>query len=115
MEDPAAVTEAFKTAGELIEDGHEVEVFLTDNAVPLARLNAARDAADSSHDAAYGAASREIAGLLEYVVSRKVRFYVCISCARKRKIVASDMVETAQFIDADQLLSIVEKSEVHTF
>jgi sulfur relay (sulfurtransferase) complex TusBCD TusD component (DsrE family) len=112
MEDPATVTEALNLAGELIEDGHDVEVFLTDNAVPLARLDAAKGAArDTTNDTA----SREAAALLESIVSRKTRFYVCISCAQKRRILKSDIVETAEFIDADRLLLIVEKSEVHTF
>lgn len=68
MEDPARATRCFQLAKVAKECGHDVQVFLTDDAVVLARLGVAQHIKSPTGD--------EMKLYLDYLVKEKVPIYV---------------------------------------
>jgi len=68
MEDPTRATRCFQFAKVAKEEGHEVEIFLTDDAVVLGKVGIADNIKSSSGD--------ELKVYLEYLGKEKVPIYV---------------------------------------
>ncbi len=68
MEDPSRATRCFQFAKVAKEGGHEVHVFLTDDAVMLARLGVADHIKSATGD--------EMKPYLDYLVRENVPIYV---------------------------------------
>jgi len=68
MEDPTRATRCFQFAKVAKEEGHEVEIFLTDDAVVLGKVGIAETVKSPTGD--------ELKSYLDYIVKEKVPIYV---------------------------------------
>ncbi|MGB5158737.1 DsrE family protein [Desulfobacterium sp. N47] len=107
MEDPTHVTRAFQLAKAARESGHEVNIFLTDDAAFLVKHGMIDNIVAPTGDEAFSH--------YQYLVQNKVPIYVCIPCAKSRQVTEEDVDETVQFAGATKLFELSENSSIFTF
>lgn len=107
LEDPTRVTRALQLAKAAKENGHEVNIFFTDDAVSLAK--------DGMLDNVIAPTGDEAASHYQYLLEKKVPIYLCIPCAESRKIVKEDVDEWVQFAGAPKIFELGEDANILTF
>lgn len=107
MEDPTRVTRCLQLAKAAKENGHEVDVFFTDDAVFLAK--------EGMLDNVIAPTGDEAASHYQYLLKKKVPIYLCIPCAESRHIGKEDVDAWVQFAGAPKIFELGEKSNILTF
>ena len=106
LEDPTRATRAFQLAKVAKEKGHEVNIFLVDDAVVYAVLGLADNVKAPTGDAAKP--------YLDYLVENKVSFYICTPCARTRLYSEDEFIGGAKLSTAAHLVDLATESKVFT-
>lgn len=107
MEDPTRVTRAFQLAKVAKETGHEVNIFLTDDAAFLVKHGMIDNIVAPTGDEAFSH--------YQYLIKNKVPIYVCLPCAKSRQVSEKDVEESVQFAGAQKLFELSENSSIFTF
>lgn len=107
LEDPTRATRAFQFAKVAKEKGHEVNVFLVDDAVSFAISGMADNVKAPTGDSAKQ--------YLDYLIEQKVPFHVCTPCARTRLIKEEQFIDGAKLSTASNLIDLAAESKVLTF
>jgi len=107
LEDPTRATRAFQLAKVAKEKGHEVNVFLVDDAVVYAVLGMADNVKAPTGDGAKP--------YIDYLIDQKVTFYICTPCARTRLYSEDEFINGAKLSTAGHLIDLATESKVFTF
>lgn len=107
LEDPTRATRAFQLAKVAKEKGHEVNIFLVDDAVAYAVLGLADNVKAPTGD--------EAKPYLDYLILNEVAFYICTPCARIRQYSEDDYIKGATLSTAAHLIDLATESKVFTF
>jgi predicted peroxiredoxin len=106
-ENPARGTRCLHLASVALEDGHEVNVFLLDDAVTFARKGAAENIVAPTGD--------DMEQHLRKLIEAHVPFYVCTPCAKARHVNEEDLFEGARLTTAKTLIALAAESKVFNF
>jgi len=107
LEDPIRATRAFQLAKVAKEKGHEVNIFLVDDAVAYAILGLADNVVAPTGDNAKQ--------YIDYLVDKKVTFYICTPCARTRLFGEDQFIAGAKLSTAGVLIDLATEAKVFTF
>jgi predicted peroxiredoxin len=107
LEDPTRVTRALQLAKAAKETGHEVHMFLTDDAVFVAK--------DGMLDNVIAPTGDEAASHYQYLLGQKVPIYLCIPCAESRQITKEDVDASVAFAGAPKIFELGEVCKILTF
>jgi len=107
LEDPIRATRAFQMAKVAKEKGHEVNIFLVDDAVAYAVLGLADSVVAPTGDNAKQ--------YLDYLVENKVPFHICTPCARTRLFAEDQFIDGAKLSTAAVLIDLATEAKVFTF
>jgi len=107
LEDPTRATRAFQLAKVAKEKGHEVAIFLVDDAVAYAVLGLADNVKAPTGD--------EAKPYIDFLIEKKVTFYICTPCARYRLFSEDEFIDGAKLSTAGQLIDLATESKVFTF
>ncbi len=107
MDDPVRVTRAFMLAKAAKEKGHDVSIFLSDDAVLLAKPGHIDFVSNPTGDEAVGA--------FTFLLNQGVKLNVCLPCANARNISEQDLVEGAVFAKAPELIEDSVGAQIFTF
>lgn len=107
LEDPIRATRAFQLAKVAKEKGHEVNIFLVDDAVAYAVLGLADNVKAPTGD--------EAKPYLDCLIENKVAFLICTPCARTRLYSEDDYIKGATLSTAAHLIDLATESKVFTF
>lgn len=107
LEDPTRATRAFQLAKVAKEKGHDVNIFLVDDAVAYAVLGLADNVKAPTGDAAKP--------YIDYLIEQNVTFYICTPCARTRLYSEEEYIKGAQLSTAPQLIDLAAQAKVFTF
>jgi len=107
MDDPVRATRCIHLAKVAKEGGHEVNVFLVDDGVMVAKIGMVDNMKSPTGD--------ELKVLLDYLIKAQVPIMVCTPCANARHMGQEDIVESARFETAKVLISLAADSKVFTF
>jgi sulfur relay (sulfurtransferase) complex TusBCD TusD component (DsrE family) len=105
--DPSKPTRCMMVAQAAKQKGHNVDIFLTDEAVIFGKKGMAKYVVSMAGD--------EMGEYLDYLIEQKVPVHVCRPCAEVRHLRDEELIETAQFQDADKLVSLAENARVFNF
>ena len=107
LEDPIRATRAFQLAKVAKEKGHEVNIFLVDDAVAYAVVGLADSVVAPTGDNAKQ--------YLDYLIEKKVTFYICTPCARTRLFGEDQFIDGAKLSTAGVLIDLATESKVFSF
>jgi len=107
LEDPVRATRAFQLAKVAKEKGHEVNIFLVDDAVVYGVLGLADNVKAPTGD--------DAKSYINYLTEQKVPFYICTPCARYRLFGEDEFIEGAKLSTAAFLIDLATDSKVFTF
>jgi predicted peroxiredoxin len=107
LADSSSPTRCFQFAQVAHQEGHEVNMFLIDDATILARKGITENVIAPSGE--------ELDVAMEYMIQNKVTIYVCTPCAKLRGVTEDSMVEGAQYATAKKLIELAADSKVLTF
>jgi predicted peroxiredoxin len=107
LEDPTRMVRCLQLAKVAKEKGHEVTLFLTDDAVFLAKPGIADQITAPTGDGA--------SPYFGFLLQQSVPIHVCTPCARNRQVEERDLVENAFFSTAPNLIDLSEGAQVFTF
>lgn len=96
--DPSRPTRCMMIARNAKQQGHEVDIFLTDEAVIFAQQGMAKHVVSMAGD--------EMSEYLDYLIEEKVPVHVCRPCAEVRKLKEEDFIPTARIQEGDALVSL---------
>jgi predicted peroxiredoxin len=106
-EDPIRSTRCMQFAKVAKETGHEVTVFLVEDAVMVAKVGMVDNIKSPTGD--------ELKGHLDYLVKEQVPILVCTPCANARHLGPEELVNSARFDTAKTLIALAAESKVFTF
>jgi len=106
-EDPTRSTRCIQFAKVAKETGHEVNIFLIEEGVMVAKVGMVDNIKSPTGD--------ELKGHLDYLVKEKVPIFVCTPCANARQLGPDELVSTAQLDTAKTLIALAAESKVFTF
>ncbi len=107
MDDPVRATRCVHLAKVAKESGHEVNLFLIDDGVTIARIGMAENMKSPTGD--------ELKPLLDTLIKAQVPILVCTPCANARHMGQEDLIASARFEKATLLISLAAESKVFTF
>ncbi|HMK44626.1 MAG TPA: DsrE family protein [Dissulfurispiraceae bacterium] len=107
MEDPVRATRCIHLAKVAKESGHDVNVFLIDDGVSIARIGMADNMKSPTGD--------ELKPLLDTLIKHSVPILVCTPCANARHMGQEDLIASARFEKATMLISLAAESQVLSF
>lgn len=107
LEDPTRATRAFQLAKVAKEKGHEVTIFLVDDAVAYAVLGLADNVKAPTGD--------EAKVYLNFLIEQNVTFYICTPCARTRLYSEEEFIRGAKLSTAGQLIDLAADAKVFSF
>lgn len=107
LEDPVRATRGFQLAKVAKEKGHEVSIFLVDDAVVYGVLGLADNVKAPTGD--------DAKSYIDYLVGQKVPFYICTPCARYRLFGEDEFIEGAKLSTAGHLIDLAAEAKVFTF
>lgn len=107
LEDPTRATRTFQLAKVAKEKGHEIDIFLVDDAVAYAILGIA-----DSVKAPTGDTAKQY---LDYLIEQKVPFHICTPCARTRLVDEDQFIPGAQLSTAAKLIDLASEAKVFSF
>ena len=106
-DDPVRATRCIHLAKVAKEEGHEVNIFLIEDGVTIAKIGMVDYMRSPTGD--------ELKPLLVYLIKAEVPILVCTPCANSRQIGPDDLVASARFEKATKLISLAAESQVLTF
>jgi predicted peroxiredoxin len=106
-DDPVRATRCIHLAKVAKEEGHEVNIFLIEDGVMIAKIGMVDYMRSPTGD--------ELKPLLDYLIKAEVPILVCTPCANARHMGEEDLVKTARFEKATKLISLAAESKVFTF
>lgn len=104
--DSNSPTRCFQFAQVAHQEGHEVNIFLIDEATILARKGITQNVVAPTGE--------ELDLAMEYMIQNKIPIYVCTPCAKLRGVTEDSMVEEAQYATAKTLIELAADSKVFT-
>src|SRR5208283_5533720 len=104
MDNPVRATRCIHLAKVAKEEGHEVDVFLIDDGVTIAKIGMADNMKSPTGD--------ELKPLLDYLVKASVPTMVCTPCANARHMGQEDLIQSARFETAKKLIGLAAESKV---
>ncbi|HTZ19063.1 MAG TPA: DsrE family protein [Dissulfurispiraceae bacterium] len=107
MDDPVRATRCIHLSKVAKESGHDVNVFLVDDGVNIARIGMADNMKSPTGD--------ELKPLLDAITKAGVPILVCTPCANARHMGEEDLIAGARFEKATLLISLAAESKVLTF
>lgn len=107
MEDPVRATRCIHLARVAKDEGHEVNVFLVDDGVMIAKIGMVDNMKSPTGD--------ELKSLLDQLIKASVPIMVCTPCANARHMGQEDLVQSARFETAKILIALAAESQVFTF
>lgn len=107
LEDPTRATRAFQLAKVAKEKGHEVTIFLVDDAVAYAILGLADNVKAPTGDAAKP--------YIDYLIEQNVTFHICTPCVRTRLYSEDEFIKGAKLSTAPNLIDLATEAKVFTF
>ncbi|MGO9612301.1 MAG: DsrE family protein [Dissulfurispiraceae bacterium] len=107
MDDPVRSTRCIHLAKVAKEAGHEVNVFLIDDGVMIAKIGMVDHMKSPTGD--------ELKVLLDYLVKEGVPIHVCTPCANARHMGQEDLIVSAHFDTAKALIALASDARVFTF
>jgi predicted peroxiredoxin len=105
--DPSKPTRCMMVAQAAKQRGHNVDIFLTDEAVIFGKKGMAKYVVSMAGD--------EMGEYLDYLIEQKVPVHICRPCAEVRHLRAEELIETARIEDADKLVSLAENARVFNY
>lgn len=105
--DPARPTRCMMIAQSAKQQGHEVDIFLTDEAVIFGKKGAAQFVVSMAGD--------EMSEYMDQLIEAKVPVHVCRPCGEARQLKADELIETASFQEGELLVSLAIDATVLTF
>lgn len=106
-ENPSRGTRCMQLASVALEEGHEVHVFLLDDAVVFARKGATEHIVAPTGD--------DMEHHLEKLILANVPFYVCTPCAKARHVNEGEMFPGARLATAKTLVALAAEAKVFNF
>jgi sulfur relay (sulfurtransferase) complex TusBCD TusD component (DsrE family) len=107
FEKSGGATRAMQFAALAVEHGHQVEVFLIDDAIHWAQLGMAEGIRSSTGE--------HMKELLDVLVARETPIHVCKACADKRLISPDDLVKGAKISGAPVLVDLMADPSFKVF
>jgi predicted peroxiredoxin len=107
MEDPTRSTRCLQMAHIAKQEGHDVSVFFTDDAVLYAKKGMAQNVVAPTGD--------DVETFLESLTQANVTFHVCTPCAKARQVEEKDFIENAKMDTAKTLIALAAEAKVFTF
>ncbi len=107
LEDPSRSVRCMQLASVAKQEGHEVTVFLVDDAVIYGKKGMSENVIAPTGD--------EMANHMEMLAKNEVKFLVCTPCAKARQIEEKDLMENARLDTAKTLIALAAESTVFTF
>ena len=107
IEDPTRVTRTLQLAQAAKELGHEVSLFLTDDAVWIAKTGIIDNVVAPTGD--------EAVSHFTYLLENNVPVYLCIPCAESRQVTQKDVDPAIQFAGSPKIFELAENATVFTF
>lgn len=107
LEDPTRATRTFMFAKFAKDAGHEVNIFLLDDAVVYARLGMAENIKAPTGD--------ELKPYMDDLVEAGVPIHVCTPCANARVLDANDFVKTATLSTGHVFVELAAESKTLSF
>jgi predicted peroxiredoxin len=98
-----AATRAMQFATIAVDKGHDVEIFLIDDAVPYAVAGMAKGI--------HATTGEQMQDFIDKLVKAKVTFHVCKPCADKRLISPDDLIPTGKFSIGSDLIELMTDPE----
>ena len=105
--DPSKPTRCMMVAAAAKQKGHEVNIFLTDEAVVFGKKGMAQYVVSMAGD--------EMKDYLDVLLEANVPVYVCRPCAEVRQIKEEDLIGTARIAEADTLVSLAVDSRIFNY
>jgi predicted peroxiredoxin len=96
-------TRAMQFATIAVDKGHDVEIFLIDDAVPFAVAGMAKGI--------HATTGEQMQDFIDKLVKAKVTFHVCKPCADKRLISPDDLIPTGKFSIGSDLIELMTDPE----
>jgi predicted peroxiredoxin len=96
-------TRAIQFATIAVDKGHQVEIFLIDDAVSWAMAGMAKNI--------HATTGEQMQDFIEKLVKAKVIFHVCKPCADKRLISPDDLIPTGKFSIGSDLIDLMTDPE----
>ena len=106
-DDPVRATRCIHLAKVAKEEGHEVNIFLIEDGVTIAKIGMVDYMRSPTGD--------ELKPLLDYLIKAEVPILVCTPCANARQIGPDDLISSARFEKAPKLISLAAESQALTF
>ncbi|MGO9377470.1 MAG: DsrE family protein [Dissulfurispiraceae bacterium] len=106
-DDPVRATRCIHLAKVAKEEGHDVNIFLIEDGVAIAKIGMVDYMRSPTGD--------ELKPLLDYLIRAEVPILVCTPCANARQLGEEDLVKSARFEKATKLISLAAESKVFTF
>ncbi|MBN1105967.1 MAG: DsrE family protein [Deltaproteobacteria bacterium] len=109
FEKAGGATRAMQLASIAAEKGHEVEIFLIDDAIHWGQLGMAEGIRSSTGE--------HMKDLLDQLIARQTTIHVCKACADKRLVSPDELIQGAQISGAPVLVDMMTSPEyrVYTF
>lgn len=107
FERSGSATRAMQFASLAAAEGHEVEVFLIDDAIHWAQLGMAEGIRSSTGE--------HMKDLIDNLIAKKAPIHVCKACADKRLISPDDLIEGAMISPAPVLVKMMTDPEYKVF
>jgi predicted peroxiredoxin len=103
FDNAGGATRAMQFATIALDKGHDVEIFLIDDAVPYAVAGMAMGI--------YATTGEQMQDFIDKLVKAKVTFHVCKPCADKRLISPDDLIPTGKFSIGSDLIELMTDPE----
>jgi len=107
FEKAGGATRAIQFASIAAERGHEVEVFLIDDAIHWAQLGMAEGIRSSTGE--------HMKDLLDQLIAKKTPIHVCKACADKRLVSPDECIEGSKISGAPVLVDLMTNPEYKVF
>lgn len=103
FEKAGTATRALQFAAIAVDKGHQVEIFLIDDAVPFAQAGMAKGI--------HATTGEQMQDFIDKLVKAGVTFHVCKPCADKRLISPDDLIPTGKFSIGSDLVDLMTDPE----
>jgi sulfur relay (sulfurtransferase) complex TusBCD TusD component (DsrE family) len=107
FEKSGGATRAMQFASIAAEKGHQVEVFLIDDAIHWAQLGMAEGIRSSTGE--------HMKDLLDRLIAQKTPIHVCKACADKRLVSPDELIEGARISGAPVLVDMMADTTYKVF
>ncbi|MBI5248658.1 MAG: DsrE family protein [Desulfomonile tiedjei] len=107
LEAPSRATRCMQLAYMAKQEGHDVSVFLLDDAVVYAKKGMSENVVAPTGD--------EMSTYMEFFMREGVQLHACTPCAKARQLDEKDFIENAKLDTAKTLIAMAAESKVFTF